>query len=449
LDKISKGNPVTKKTISALLAIGTISGICNAFVQSNFFRPYDSALRLPLLKKSERESLWLGDFHVGAQMEYGSRSSGRNWDNKRRNILQLHGDTQSIIQMLKEPVGNAVAKIDDILFQLGLPEDVGNIGKIKLFGDYKEFDINLHGSYKLPVKSFMPGDLLLSLYLPITHKKISGFRYEDLTPTEPGLGLYAGHVEAARKVAEGVATLKEGLSKFGNLDISDWKKTGIGDIALLLEWQNRYRQDKEFLKNVYLRVKGGVSIPSGSQKDEDKAFSMPLGFDGAWGIPLGMGMELDYIHNIRAGIDVDFLILFDKTRMRRLKTHVHQTELLLLNKGEATKEYGLTWQFHLFLQVYHLWRGFSAGSAYQFVKRDDDRLSPKYNDFSFSTVNSANSLKEWVAHNILFKVNYDFFEEEGKNWPIAPQVSLFYKLPIAGKNIIDNHTVGMQLAMNF
>ncbi|MFH0898094.1 MAG: hypothetical protein V1855_00785, partial [bacterium] len=187
---------------------------------------------------------------------------------------------------------------------------------------------------------------------------------------------------------------------------------------------------------------------TGEEKDEDRAFSMPLGNDGAWAIPFGIGLELDFIYHIRLGLDADFVAILDKDRSRRMKTSRDQTEFLLLNKGEATKEYGLLWQFHVFAQIVDILKGLSVKVGYQFVKHDEDRLVPKNNDFDYTVVNSAHSLEEWNVHNIVFSLNYDAFKSSPR-WKIAPQFSVFYKLPVAGKNVIDAQTFGGQLALRF
>ena len=135
-----------------------------------------------------------------------------------------------------------------------------------------------------------------------------------------------------------------------------------------------------------------------------------------------------------------------------MKTKVEQTEFLLLNKAEAEKDYGFTWQFNAFLGATKIWRGFNAKVSYQFVNHDQDELFIKDKEFKAAITNAeiiantANSLKEWRVHNVIFNVGYDFFKEFDS---INPQLSLFYKLPVSAKNMIDCETFGGQLKFNF
>jgi len=138
----------------------------------------------------------------------------------------------------------------------------------------------------------------------------------------------------------------------------------------------------------------------------------------------------------------------DETRVRRLKTDVNQTDFLILNKGSATKSVGTAYKFNLFLQFERFFKGLSAKVAYQFFKHDDDKLTADSNDFSYNIINSAQSLKEWNFQNFVFQLNYDFFLECKDSW-FKPQLSFFYKLPVTGKRVINPHTFGGQIALNF
>lgn len=422
------------KIVVFVAAACSMITLAEGFAPANMFRPYDAALRLAKPRKGDRVNLTV-------QAEYGSRKEGRNWQANRRNVLALHDDNQSSILMLRNLVNpTAQAQAASAMLVAAGVEDDGTRGRVVMTGKHHAWDVNLSGAYLLPFKP-IPGDLSIAVHVPVVHRKIDGVAFKDLTKDS----LIAQDITTKAHVTN---DFKNNVKAFGNLNLANWDKTGLGDVAVMLNWCNAYRQDKDYLKMVTLHAKLGVSMPTGQKKDEDQAFSMPLGHDGAWGLPVGMGMELDFVKHIKAGMDVDFLVLFDETRDRRLKTNDLQTEFLLLNKGRATKEHGLTWQFHLYLQFCRLIKGLSLGADYHFVKHDDDRLNPRNNTFSFGVVNSARSLKEWNAHNILFKAQYDFADNKS-DWKVAPQLALFYKLPVAGKNIVDAHTFGGQLAVNF
>lgn len=429
--------------ICALVLAGALAVACaQAFAPNNFFPPYDPNLRMPSWEDKEffKKSAW----RLGVNLETGSTGDARSFDNYKTDVLQVYDQTQAVIPML---IGTNIPEASRLLQNLtaaypGQPLDDGTRGHLKFSGHFDMIDVTAHGRYWLPI-DFAPGYFSLNIALPIRRAQIEHPHIEDLTRDT-----FAVDRDIKARLTD-EAVFAQQLKTLGNLDVGAWSRTGVGDLLVLLEWQNYYRQEKkENLRNVHLFAKFGVTAPTASKRDEDHALSMSLGNDGAWGIPFGLGLVLDFVYSIRLGLDAEFLVLFDETHERRLKTHIHQTEFLLLKKGDATKEHGLTWKFNLFLQWYHFWRGFSLKAAYHYVKHDDDRLSSTINEFSYSIINSANSLREWNMHHIIFQLNYDFFKET-RDWVLKPQFSFFYKLPIAGKGVIQPHTFGGQLSFNF
>lgn len=430
------------RRIALIVFAVTLAGTAaRAFAPNNLFPPYDPNLRLPSWEDRNfwKKSAW----RLGANLEFGSTSNGRSFDDHKANVLQLYDQTQAVIPMLMNAKNTDATNILQALTAAypGQPLDDGTRGHVKFFGHFDIADVTLNGRYWLPV-DFVPGYVSLSVALPIRRAQIEHPRFEDLTKE-----IFAVDLDIKQVITD-AAIFAQTLKELGNLDIGAWSRTGVGDLILLLEWQNSYRQEKENLKNVNIFTKLGLSLPTASMRDEDHAFSMSLGNDGAWGVPFGLGLGLEFIYNIHVGLDAEFLVLFDRTHNRRLKTEIHQTEFLLLNKGEATKEHGLTWKFNLYAQWYHFWRGLSVKAGYHYVKHDDDRLVPSANDFSYTVVNSANSLLEWNMHHLVFQVNYDLFKET-RDWVLKPQFSIFYKLPIAGKGVIQPHAFGGQIAFNF
>ncbi len=429
------------KIVALLITCNLVSGGLQAFAPNNFFVPYDVNIKLPGWEDPE---FWeKTPFRFGLNVELGSTDDGRDIHGHKSNILNIYNASEAVIPMLMSSTNPAATTLLQSLIAAypGQALDDGTRGHVKFHGDFDQADVTLHGRYLLPL-SFAPGKFTLSMALPIRHASVDGIQVDDQTKDILPVDLDI----KAQLTGENV--FQSSIKSLGGPDLGSWSKTGVGDFVAMLEWQDSYQQEKENLKTVTLFARLGVSIPTAVKHDEDKAFSLPLGSDGAWGMPLGAGMWLDFVNNIRFGLDVDFFVLFDESRVRRLKTEEHQTEFLLLNKGDATKDHGLTWKFNLFLQAYHFYRTFSAKFAYQYLKHDDDRLIPRHNDFDYSVVNTDLTLSEWNMHNFIFSMNYDFFDE-AESWWVKPQASLFVKIPVAGKGIINPFTFGGQLAINF
>ena len=396
---------------------------------TNFYRPYDVNLKTTDIKNKS--------WKFGADIEYGSTNNGKNDEEYKSNILNLVNPTESSIAMLTgfQKDSEPWEIINNLGYVFSAPTDDGVRGHLKFKGHFSEMNLNLWGKCKLPIKS-IGGRFDFCVYLPIKNIKINDISRQDLTQDVLAADLY---------VKEFITNQLDYLVEtYGNLDLSDWSQTGIGDLTFLINWYEDFKQDKEFLKNVRLSIHVGLSAPSAKTKDEDKVFSLPLGNDGAWGIPVGIGLDLFFISSLRAGLELELLPLLDETRERRLKIDEAQTDYLILQKGMATKDFGLTWKFNLYLESFHFYRGLSARASYQFIKHEDDGLTAKSDDFVYSIINSAESLKEWTSHNFIFQFNYDFFEEFKNSW-IKPQASLFVKLPITGRKVICPYTCAAQV----
>ncbi len=404
-----------------------------AFAPNNFFKPYDSNLNLSSTGKGKQA------FRLAANVEYGMDREGKNLAGKSKNILTLYEETQSFIPALRNaPAGS---KAEAAMLALGAPViDDGTRGHVALSGKFDMLALDVVGRYQLPLK-MIPGNLGLSVMLPVRDARVHNVAYTNktasLTPVDARINAAMGTKALAQATLKGLA----------GLDLADQSNQGIGDVVVMLDWSNRYEQDKNGLQAVELMAKWGLSMPSASERNEDAVFSVALGNDGAWAMPFGVGLNLDFKYHLRLGVDAQFEVMFDHSKDYRMKTNVNQTRFLLLNKGRASMEHGFTWKFNLAAQAYRFAYGLSLGATYQYMKHDDDRLSPQGNDFDAVVVNSAAWLKEYNAHNLVFKLNWDC--GECLKTGVSPQLSLFYKLPVDGKNMMQQDTFGGQLAFNF
>jgi len=425
-----------KKILQGIVTVSMISSssFC-VFAPSNTFPPYDPNVRLPMCPRT--------CFHLGATAEYGQSNSARDHEGDQHNILHIYDKIQDAATMLKNPSTNMQATVTNV-YNNYTSAFGGQLltAPVKLEGKYREFDLTLFSKYTLT--NIIDGNLELSAHLPVRWRKIENIKYTDLLES---VDLPENQYAFEQNYTQNFDIFKTQMKALGNLNFNEFDKTGIGDLVIMLEWQRSFKQNKEALKNVDLYIKLGLSCPTGKQRDLNEVFSLPMGNDGAWGIPLGFGIGLDFSRSLRVGGDAEFFILLNETKERRLKTSQDQTEFLLLNKSRATLDSGLTWKFNIFLQGYRFYKGLSLKFAYEYIKHDNDSLYEKTDTFDRKIINTANSLKEWNTHNLIFMLNLDFFM--WRRVLSKPQISLFYKFPVTGKNIINMNTFGGQLGFNF
>ncbi len=423
---------MNKKVLYILILLQ--SAFVYGYAPMNLYRPYDINWRM--------EDRYLGKkfkYKMGTNIEYGSTDDSRNWDSEKVNLLDMYQDSQSSIAMLLNPViGSDIEKLAQ---DISPATDDGIRGHFKLEGArYKEFSATVYLQRLYEFES-ITGKFYLTGYLPLRDMRISNVCWVDQTKNVTNADL-----SVKDKLTDDIFGI---ASRLGNLDLGNWSEAGVSDLVFTVAWANDFPQEaKRNLDNVRLTGKVGITLPTGSKKNEDKVFSLPLGNDGAFGIPCSGAMDLYFKKGIKFGIELEFLTLLDNTKVRRVKTDNNQTDFLLLNKANVRKSFSPTWKFNLYLQARHFYKGFSIMSVFQNAKHGNDKLFSKNNAFDTQIINSMQSLKDWSYHNLILQLNYDFLKDS-KDSVIKPQLSLFYKLAFAGRRTIQVDTFGGQLAFNF
>ncbi len=302
-------------------------------------------------------------------------------------------------------------------------------------------ELKLDCSFALAARYFLPLDFSVALYLPFYSQKLKNVHWQDQTPQgTPG--------DPDARVKQFLTTdFFEHVCELGHLQLGGWHRRGIGDLMLLFEWLRDFPQARETLKNVRLNARFGLNFPTGKRSDQDKIFALSFGSDGAFGLLFGAGLEVTLGNHVKAGFNVDLLHLFGHVRNWRIKTDPQQTELLLLQKACAYRDYGMTQQFDLFIQFFNA-RGFYLQTDYQFTKHGDDHLSLLTNDFSNDIANTARSLEDWTAHNMYVKLGYDFVQR----WPdanVVPTLFAYCQVPFNGKRSALFTTIGVVAGVEF
>jgi hypothetical protein len=424
------------KRISLLtaLALGVTSiASANVTFQTNFFRGHDVDFRTNLFRDC--------NLKTGVSLEAGSTEEGRDANREKVDVFSIYAPTQASVAAFDGPVGSNATAIaaKARLLPGGRATDDGTQGHFTIKGKYDEKAVTLWTKGKLPLKE-APGTWYVSGYLPIKSVSVNNLAWTDLSSTTlPGYEIVRANITSHL-----AATFKD----LGDLSIGNWSGSGIGDCTICVGWYDTFAQDREALKSARVQATVGCSIPTAKIRDEDEAFSIALGNNGAWGIPVSLGLDLEFAYGFEAGINVDFLNLFDKKHDRRLKTQAKQTDFLLLEKGEATKKHGTMWQFNLYGKANEIVNGLSVSVDYRFAKRDEDTLYPTSDSFSSETVNTSEMLKEWSSHDIIVQGSYEF-AIGGKDRKVTPLMSAFYKVPLTGKRLVAAHTYGGQLSFTF
>jgi len=413
-----------KKLSLVFLACGVASP---AFGMNLLLRPYDTLIRPEIyLDRCGELSLWAEAGVVPAK--------GFNEHGAVVNPLAIWSPDQDTLAMLDGFPDNS--PITQLRTALNATDD-GIRGHIAF-----NSKLNLDFGGAVGARWYFLPHAWFTAYLPFYKVRLSDVAFTDLTQLNTGADYRVRNI-LINNLSTTITQLGDGLH------IGGWKRSGAGDLNILVEWLYNFAQERPLLKNVELDGRVGFTLPTGLKANPDLLFAFPFGYDGAVGIVYGGGLNVLLGERFKAGFDVQLLHLFGNTRPRRIKTHFDQTDLLLLAKTDAYIDYGLTQRFNLFMQAYHVVGGLSFLAGYQFLKRGENHLALNSCEFSTSLANTAVSLEEWIVHSVELNLHYDFAVHACDDSWAAPQASLFARIPFNGKRAVAFTTVGVMLAVDF
>jgi len=391
----------------------------------NLLQPYDTIIRPPFTGKYP--------WQISLYGETGFGTKALNSCGDCANVLRIWHADQNALKMLEgfsveSPIGQKRIQLD--------ANDDGTRGHFLVCGDL-EFNYSIAFAVRY---GFLP-HWSIAAFLPFFSMRLKNVCWEDQT----------------KDITDADLRVKEFLTddfftnvcELGGLDLTGWKRRGFGDLVLMLEWFEHFPQTKPLLKDVQIDWRLGLNIPSGKRQDEDKLFALPFGYDGGLGLIFGLGLDLTFGKNLKGGVDVQLTQVFGDTRTRRIKTQSDQTELLLLQKVQAYKDFGLIQRFNLYFELFKVLKGFSLKTAYQFLKRGDNEISLNTQDFSSEIANSAVSLQEITMHHFILDASYDFGELVGEDARVKPYLGFYIRIPFNGKRVALNRTVGAVFSLDF
>lgn len=414
-----------KIILSLFISLGLGNNALNAMNIVNSLWPYDTLIR-PTFNNQRAWQLAFyaeGGFH---------NAKGFNDEGDVVNPLHIWNRQQNALAMLE---GFAPNSPQSQLRAELLDSDNGIRGRFNVCGD---FQMNFNTSFA--ARYFFANDWSLGLYLPVYQMQLKNLNFQDLTP----------NVDNLDKLVHRLLTdnLAQNVFELGGLNISNWKRDGVGDLTLLIDWFRDFYQNKPFLKCVRVNWRVGLGFPTGLRENTNLIFAVPFGYNGAVFLPFGLGIDLTLGSHFKCGIDVQLTQIFGHTRCRRIKTNVEQTELLLLQKALAYEDYGLVQRFNLYVELYRFLKGLSFKAGYQFLKEGDAELSLKTQQFSNNVANTSPRLESFTMHHAIFKFTYDFAYHypEGHT---RPELGLYARLPFNGRNVALVPMIGGIISVDF
>ncbi len=310
--------------------------------------------------------------------------------------------------------------------------ELNNFAKLSIDGTFNIIESNLSYTH-----NFSHG-FLLFFHLPIRSLHIKNTSFLDLAPnnTSPEWQTLLHSFEP--------------IMNYYDIDISSTKQAGMGDFTTLIGWTHNYQDTKvlDFIDGTFTL---GVLTPTGKKKNENKLFSLPLGYNGHWGFPVNGELSLGMYEWITLGAYVHGLFFLNNKQCTRLKTSPQQSGIIKLATGTVDAKKGATWNTGLFFKADHFIYGLSFITAYSYSGEQNSILTPCNSPLlNYATINSDRSLKGWSMHTFHFAAEYDFAQQNTKT---APRMGVFYNYQITGKQIFQTNcgggSFGLDIAWRF
>lgn len=236
--------------------------------------------------------------------------------------------------------------------------------------------------------------------------------------------------------------------KYFDLNVGNWKRNGIGDLAIIAEWQRDFPQQyRRTLRNVQTNVRLGITFPTAKKNCDNVIMPIDFGFDGAFSIPFGGQISMNLASIIDIGFSGQFWYFLSNQKIRRVQSFPTQTALLLPTLIETHKEFSIVQNFNLFGTIHSFCSRFALKGFYEYWRKGKDTLTPLANNFNFATINASQTIDEQSRHQFCIMAMYSPKKDDFKK--IIPQLEIFWKLSTNGMRTIAASTYGGQFSIIF
>jgi hypothetical protein len=363
------------------------------------------------------EKPWLTtlDFNIAG----GQTKTGRNSEGEKTPILNIYGP-QNMQALGNTPGLNPANPLDAILINLAALPSANCFAHLEFTG---KFDL-LEGTFQF-YQNFCNG-FFAQLYLPFRHLKLKKTNnFIDLSPETGALSQTTPEWTAFLNNFDAI------LAQFG-LSKQPVEELGLGDFTMLFGWTINY-QEFNYIDFLDVTAKVGVLFPTAQQKNQREAFSIPLGYNGHYGIPLKFDISFGYWEWLTAGFHIGALFLLEKTVDMRMMSVPGQANCFMLLEGQAEMDPGTIWEVATFIKADHIWRGLSILFGHTYTQKDDDCIELKQcENFDQAVVQSNPRLKGWDMQVLHFNLEWDFTKTARD---FGPRVGVFYNYVAGGKRI--------------
>ena len=372
----------------------------------------------PFFGEPRMERPWLASFDIGLQG--GHTDDGFNSCKQEVPLLDIYGPIKP--QFFGKTVILNPQKKEDQLLQalLDQPESLKEFQALSYSGTFRTVGVSF--DYW---QNFCHG-IFLHLYFPMRLVQLRELCFKDLTP------------ENARTTAwdDAITNFKYITESYG-ISLNGYRYTTWSDCIFELGWSRNYCDSLtyDFLD---LTLSIGAIAPSGKQRIQELAFSVPTGNDGHPGCIITGQWALGIHDWMTFGLQGTCSFFGKKTECVHFDPSGITQGFIALPKASYTIERAPLWHLGGYFKADHISRGFSLLFALSYDKKECDTLTPTITpDCSYAP--STGPYASWNMTTLHIMAECDF----ASDWhPNAPRVALTFDIPLAGERVFKNTTYG-------
>lgn len=316
--------------------------------------------------------------------------------------------------------------------------------------------IDINGRVRTDQLSIMIEQAALWGFYAQVQVPVRRLRLDSVNFTNRGaqsLSLTSGTFDVKDFLTNTTTGLPAVLQEAGFATQLDYHKTTVSEVLVAAGWRGETEKGLGMMvTSVHGSAQAAVIIPAGGKAHVDQLFSIPVGYDGHWGVQAELAGEIGFWEKLAFGVRGQGTIFFKDDRQVRLKTATTQRGWINLEKVNVNVDLGSLWQAFGYVKAHQIFGGFSAALGYSFTHQEATRVN----------VRDDNYLKDYVAGPLGLKanpypmfINKDFIansDDRLKSWEqqvlhlfgeydvrahtnsfFAPSVAVEYSYPILGR----------------
>jgi hypothetical protein len=419
----------TRYAVILLLIVTSITQL-QAWDNLHFYRPPFVLYAEP---RFERPGLTTVNVRIGA----GGTSTSRNGCSRKSCLLDIYGP-QNMFKLGENVPGKDLTNPRDLTLQMLEVEPARDGFGLFSFGG--KFSIIEAG---IQIQQNISDGFFLEFYMPVRKIKLSNLSCNDLSP-------------CAACPGDDDPIWQSFLNQYGAIlsdnciSLCDQSETGVGDTSVILGWTTNY-EESEHLDFVDFTMQAGVLFPTAKRTNINRAFAIPLGYNGHYGFPVNMALAFGMYEWLTIGGHAMALPFKKRCQELRMKTSTPQNGWIKLAQGSANVDRGTLWHIGMYTKADHIIRGLSLLLGYSFAAEREWRICPSNCAvFDIGVANSDEALRGWKMHTIHLIAEWDFLKERCL---VGPRVGIFGNFVIGGKRIFNTQMgggmIGLDLVWNY